>query len=95
MLKRKPTRLEFKEADDKEELEQARRRAAAAVSADAGSTGGSAGGGSITAQGNESRPKGLEKVASKDFALLLVERRHRMHMKVTFECRQLDGRRRI
>ncbi|KAL3681708.1 hypothetical protein R1sor_024664 [Riccia sorocarpa] len=59
MLKRKPTRLEFKEADDKEELEQARHRAASAAvpSAAAGSSGGSTGGGPTTPQGNVFRPK--------------------------------------
>ncbi|KAL2620165.1 hypothetical protein R1flu_000370 [Riccia fluitans] len=58
MLKRKPTRLEFKESDDKEELEQARRRAAAtAAGAAAGSSAGSTGGPLATAQVNECRPK--------------------------------------
>ncbi|BBN15183.1 hypothetical protein Mp_6g17660 [Marchantia polymorpha subsp. ruderalis] len=61
MLKRKPTRLEFKEADDKEDLEQARKSAsaAAAAAAAASSAGAAAVGGSASAtpQVIEFRPK--------------------------------------
>lgn len=60
MLKRKPTRLEFKEADDKEDLEQARKSAAAAAAAAAASSAGAAavgGSASATPQVIEFRPK--------------------------------------